>query len=97
MSVSAESIHSFILDELSSITGRERATLSPDTPLIGSSSVVSSRELVELLLAVEEFSEAKLGVRFDWTSDSAMSEARSIYRNVGSLTEHLDSLQRTSA
>ena len=34
----------------------------------------------------------KLGATFDWTSDSAMSAARSVLRNVGSLSKHLSEL-----
>ena len=47
-----------------------------------------------LLIAVEEFARDNLGATFDWTSDSAMSEARSVLRNVGSLTKHLSELPK---
>jgi hypothetical protein len=94
MAAPIELIHTFIQDELSSIAGVERASLTPDTPLLGSGSPLKSRELVELLLAVEEFAEDRMGVRFDWTSDKAMSEAHSLFRTVGSLADHLAGLQR---
>jgi hypothetical protein len=47
-----------------------------------------------LLLAVEDFAKEQLGVNWDWTSDSAMSEARSVLRSVGSLARHLSSCSR---
>jgi hypothetical protein len=47
-----------------------------------------------LLIAAEDFAKENLGATFDWTSDSAMSEARSVLRNVGSLSKHLSELPR---
>ena len=67
--------------------------ISRDTVLVGSGRVVDSADLVMLLLSVEEFARDRLGVNFDWTSDSAMSEARSVLRNVGTLARHLTDLQ----
>ena len=43
------------LSDLANITGRDTSAFSAETPLIGSCAEVKSRELVELLLAVEEF------------------------------------------
>ena len=70
------------------------AAIDEETRLIGSEAVLKSRALVELLLALEDLAEAELDASFDWTSDSALSEARSLFRNVGSLTDHLDGLAR---
>jgi hypothetical protein len=81
----------FLIQELSTITGRPVAGLSEATPLVGSNAVVNSREMIELLLAVEAFSEQTLHVRFDWTSDSAISEARSSFRTLGTLAEYIAS------
>lgn len=94
MPVSVEAIRSFIQDELSSITGTDRGSFTAETTLIGSGSPLKSRELVELLVAVEEFAEDKIGIQFDWTSDSAMSETRSVYRTIGTLADHLAGLQK---
>jgi hypothetical protein len=66
--------------------------MSEDARLLGCDAVLNSRELVELLLALEEFADEKLGVKFDWTSDSAMSEARSAFRTLGSLAAHVADL-----
>jgi len=58
--------------------------LLDDMPLIGSDSVLDSMRLVELCLALEDMA-TELGFEFDWTSDSAMSLSRSMFRTVGSL------------
>lgn len=93
MSVSYEEIEKFIRDELAAITGAAADTITADTVLIGQNRVVDSADLVVLLLAVEEFAQDRLSFDWNWTSDSAMSEARSVLRNVGSLARHLTELQ----
>ncbi|MEO5376218.1 MAG: hypothetical protein H7832_00305 [Magnetococcus sp. DMHC-6] len=60
-----------------------------DTPLIGRDSPFKSRQLVELLVAVEEFCDETLSVTFDWTSDSALSENRSVYRTLETLVAYI--------
>jgi hypothetical protein len=82
----------FIVQEVSAISGVPAGTLSEATPLIGGGTVLNSRGLVELLIALEEFSEEKLHVHFDWTSDSAMSTSRSVYRTVASLADYIASI-----
>ena len=62
--------------------------------LIGIGAIVSSREVVELLLALEEYAEEELECEFDWTSDSAMSSSNSIFRSVDALADHLYELQK---
>jgi hypothetical protein len=46
------------------------------------------------MLAIEDLVRDRLGVAWDWTSDSAMSEARSVLRTVGSLASHVGALSR---
>ncbi len=82
----------FLLQEVSAISGLPQSKLSESTPLIGGETVLTSRGLVELLVALEEFCEEKLHVQFDWTNDSAMSTKRSVYRTIGSLADHISSL-----
>ena len=84
-------IEDFIRAEVASLTGRNDVTA--DTILVGQNRIVDSADLVVLLLAVEDFAKEQLGVQWDWTSDSAMSEARSVLRSVGSLSRHLSELQ----
>ncbi len=86
------SIVCFLVQEVSAITGAPAAGFSEETPLIGGGTALTSHGLVELLVALEEFAEEKLHVHFDWTSDSAMSQTRSVYRTVGSLADHISSL-----
>lgn len=83
----------FLIQEVSAITGEAVANLSEQTRLIGSNAVLSSLRFVELLLALEEFSEDTLHLHFDWTSDTAMSEVRSSYRSIGSLADHIAGLK----
>lgn len=67
--------------------------VSGNTPLIGPERALKSRQLVEVLLDLEEFAEEQLQVEFNWTTDSAMSPSQSIYRDVDSLARHLFRLQ----
>jgi acyl carrier protein len=60
--------------------------VSDETQLIGDLSVLDSMKLVELCLQLEDFA-AEAGFRFDWTSESAMSRSRSMFRTAGSLAE----------
>lgn len=91
--VGYDEVESFIRQEIAAMTSLAEDTISRDTVLVGSGRVVDSADLVMLLLSVEEFARDRLGVNFDWTSDSAMSEARSVLRNVGTLARHLTDLQ----
>ncbi len=60
--------------------------VTEDLPLIGKESVLDSMKLVELCLALED-NASMMGFEFDWTSDSAMSRSRSMFRTAGALTE----------
>jgi acyl carrier protein len=53
-------------------------------PLIGGDSPLDSMQLVELCLALEDKA-TDLGFDFDWTSDTAMSKSRSMFKTAGSL------------
>lgn len=89
-------IEEFVRNEVAALTGQPIDSVTPETVLIGSGRVVDSADLVMLLIAVEEFAQDKLGATFDWTSDSAMSAARSVLRTVGTLTKHLSELAPAS-
>jgi acyl carrier protein len=84
----------FIRSEVASLTGKPVEEITADTVLVGHGRVVDSADLVMLLLAAEDYARDNLGATFDWTSDSAMSEARSVLRNVGSLSRHLSELPK---
>jgi acyl carrier protein len=85
-------IEEFVRNEVSALTGKPFESITADTVLVGNGRVVDSADLVMLLISVEEFAADKIGATFDWTSDSAMSAARSVLRNVGSLSKHLSEL-----
>ena len=89
MSVGYDEVERFVRDEVAVLTGQPPEMITPATVLVGSGRVVDSADLVMLLLAVEEYARETLNAHFDWTSDSAMSEARSVLRNVGTLSQHL--------
>ena len=82
----------FLVQEVSTLTGDPAANFSEATRLIGRDAVLNSLNLVELLLDLEEFCEDTLHVHFDWASDSAMSEYRSIFRTIGSVADHVAGL-----
>jgi acyl carrier protein len=85
-------IEDFVRNEVAALSGQPLESVTPATVLVGSGRVVDSADLVMLLISVEEFARDKLGATFDWTSDSAMSAARSVLRSVGTLSKHLSEL-----
>ncbi len=89
-----QKVEEFLRNEVAAITGQPVDAITGSTVLVGNGRVVDSADLVMLLIAVEEFAKDSLGATFDWTSDSAMSEARSVLRSVGSLSKHLSELSR---
>ena len=89
MKVGKQEVEKFIIDEVSMLVGDATSQINNATPLIGANRAVDSADLVVLLLAVEDYARDNLGFQWDWTSDSAMSEARSVLRNIGSLADHL--------
>ena len=54
--------------------------------LIGKDATLDSMKLVELCLALEDKA-TDLKFEFDWTSETAMSKSRSLFRTVSSLAE----------
>ncbi len=66
------------------IDGKDSVT--EDMQLIGVKSLLDSMKLVELCLALEDLADEH-GFEFDWTSDSAMSKSRSMFRSVAALAE----------
>jgi acyl carrier protein len=60
--------------------------ISTNTPIIGSDSPIDSMGLVQLCLSLEEKAE-ELGFEFDWTTESAMSRSRGMFRSVESLSD----------
>jgi acyl carrier protein len=77
------SLISAALDAIQATVG-DAVRLNPIAPLIGETGQIDSMKLVEICLALEDEAQA-LGFSFDWTSDTAMSRSRSMFRTAGSL------------
>lgn len=68
--------------------------VTDDTKLIGDENLLDSMKLVELCLFLEDKAE-DLGFEFDWTSETAMSKSRSMFKTAGSLVnEFIDQMKR---
>ncbi len=63
-----------------------KSEVSDDMQLIGGKSLLDSMKLVEVCLTLEDLAD-ELGFEFDWTSETAMSKSRSMFRTVESLAE----------
>jgi acyl carrier protein len=75
-----------VMTELREVVKDKSLMLTADTELIGNGRVLDSMTLVELCLRLEDRA-ASMGFEFDWTSESAMSRSRSMFRTVGALQE----------
>ena len=60
--------------------------IGDETQLIGERSLLNSMKLVEVCLALEDIADEH-EFEFDWTSESAMSKSRSMFRTISSLSE----------
>ncbi len=78
------SISTQIYAAISGLIEDKTTTVDETTQLIGDGSVLDSMKLVELCLLLEDIA-GELGFEFDWTSDTAMSRSRSMFRTAGSL------------
>jgi len=87
--LSAENIKQRIFQTVAGLVEDETVVVTERTPLIGDGRALDSMKLVELCLALEDLA-GELGSAFDWTSETAMSRSRSMFRSAGSLaTEFL--------
>ena len=80
------SVAAQILAAIARVAEKPLDTISAQTQLIGDGSVLDSMKLVELCLVLEDMAN-DLGFVFDWTSETAMSKSRGMFRSVASLTE----------
>lgn len=85
------SIDEFI-SEVAAVVKDGSAPVTIDTVLIGGGGLLDSLALVELCLRLEDQA-TSMGFEFDWTSESAMSRSRSMFRTVGSLQEEFSRQQ----
>jgi len=79
-------MENIIIEEIKMLFEDGDIKLTPDTPLIGGDTALDSMQLVSLCLRLEEMSEEQ-GFEFDWTSETAMSKSRSMFRSIKSLSD----------
>jgi acyl carrier protein len=60
--------------------------IKDEMQLIGGEALLDSMKLVEVCLSLEDAADDK-SFEFDWTSESAMSKSRSMFRTVEALAE----------
>jgi hypothetical protein len=65
---------------------QDRSLPATDGTLLVGGGALTSMKLVELCLSLEDLAR-QLGFEFDWTSEAAMSKARSMFRTAGSLAD----------
>ena len=83
----ADKVEEMVRGVIAGLVGNSPADLKPDDILVGQGALLKSRDLVMLMLDIEDFLQNEYNVELNWTSDSAMSGARSRLRSVGSLIE----------
>ena len=75
-----------IVSEAISEVLKGKKKISEDMQLIGGDASLDSMNLVEVCLLLEDLADEH-GFEFDWTSESAMSRSRSMFRNITTLAE----------
>jgi vacuolar-type H+-ATPase catalytic subunit A/Vma1 len=66
-------------------TLNSKKPVKEESKLIGEESLLDSMKLIEVCIALEDFAQSQ-GFEFDWTSNSAMSKSKSIFRNISTLS-----------
>ena len=78
-----------IINKILSQNNKNTIQLNPQTILIGGIPEFDSMNIVQLCLALEEESNNH-GFEFDWTSEKAMSNINSIFKNPQTLTDEFN-------
>lgn len=73
-----------VFNSIKNLLKDKSQNVTDDTALIGSDSFLDSMNLVELCIELEDKAK-KFNFEFDWTSETAMSKSRSMFRTAGSL------------
>ena len=60
--------------------------ITGDMELVGGNTMLDSMKLVEVCLELEDLAEEN-GFEFDWTSETAMSKSRGMFRTIDALTD----------
>jgi len=89
----ATTIKSQVFAAITELLKDDSLSITDVTPLIGGEGLLDSMRLVELCLALQDKA-LELGFEFDWTSDTAMSKSRSMFRTAGCLaTEFINQME----
>jgi acyl carrier protein len=75
-----------IFTAVSALLDDSSGTISENTPLIGDDRALDSMKFLELCLSLEDIG-TDLGFEFDWTSETALSKSRSMFRTAGTLAD----------
>lgn len=79
------------VDDLNEILGAdEHLEKSPDVALIGTEARLDSLGLVNLIVLVEEKVQERFGVGITLVDERAMSQSKSPFRTLGSLTDFVE-------
>ena len=85
-----------VVNHVRELVKDKNVLVAGDTSLIGDSRVLDSLGLVELCLRLEDEA-TDLGFEFDWTSESAMSRNKSMFRRVFALAVEFESQQQAKS
>ena len=78
-----------IIKNLVDMNGKNIDEFNESSSLVGGNSSLDSMEIVQLCIQLEEKSQ-EMGFLFDWTSEKAMSNSNSIFKNVNSLASEFN-------
>lgn len=75
-----------IFDSISKLADEKSVPITDQTKLIGTESILDSMKLVQLCLALEDLA-TEYHFQFDWTSETALSQTRGMFRTAGALAD----------
>jgi acyl carrier protein len=80
------------VEAFNAIHGEIQLAFAPETPLFGDGAPLSSLDLVMLLVEIEDRLADRFGLERSLSDDRAMSQQRSPFRTIGTLTDYLAAL-----
>ena len=92
MKINKKDIITVIINEASSIIDLENDKINFDTTIYGNDSRLDSLGLINLIVAVEQNIEDEFDVTITLADDRAMSQKRSPFKTVGTLTNYIEML-----
>ena len=80
------SIQKKIINLIEGLLEGNTEEITGDMQLVGGNAMLDSMKLVEVCLELEDLAEEH-GFEFDWTSETAMSKSRGMFRTIDALTD----------